>query len=168
MSNIARVQFLKQCLDNRLIPRFLPFKVPSDGTFNDKAVHSFQLKLLRNELSRASKSKIHHEAELKNCLSLPVNSFPDAMLLSSSNFTRKDGREFFHKLKHKHEKKLLELSHAQERLLRSVNRTVVCEEDVDLPNVVKNLSSFGPKLPVMTKFVSKGFLADMEDLVCSL
>ena len=59
MSNIARVQFLKQCLDNRLIPRFLRFKVPSNGVFNDEAVHSFQLRLLRNELTCARKSKTY-------------------------------------------------------------------------------------------------------------
>ena len=100
MSNIIRVQFLKQCLDNRLIPRFLQFKFPNYGTFNDKAVHFFQLKFMRNELSRATKSKNFHEDELKDCRSLLMNSFSDAMLFLSV-FTRKHGWELFHQLQHK-------------------------------------------------------------------
>ena len=168
MSGIARIQFLKQCLDNRLIPRFLRFKVPSNGVFNDKTVHAFQLKLLRTELNRAQKSKLQHETELDACRSLLVESFPDAMLWSLSVFTRKDGREHFRKLKQKHDKKLQELSKSQERPLRSSDRTVICEEGIELPSVVLNLLLFGPKHPVMTKFDSNGFLSDMEDLVRNL
>ena len=82
-------------------------------------------------------------------------------------FQAQNGRGLFDKLRHKYEKKLLQLSHAQERPQRSAYQTVASEKDVELLNVVMKLLSFGPKHPVMTKFDSNGFLADMEDIVCS-
>ena len=168
MSSIARCQFLKQCLDNRLIPKFLRFKVPNNGVFNDAAVDSFQLKLLRSELIKARKAKSQNELDLHNSRILLVDSFPDAMLVSLSVFTRKDGREHYQKLKRNHDKKLQELSQLQEKPLRSSEKTVICEEGIELPSVVFNLLSFGPKHPVMTKFDSNGFLADIEGLVRNL
>ena len=45
---------------------------------------------------------------------------------------------------------------------------MICEEGIELPSVVLNLLSFGPKHPVMTKFDSNGFLSDMEELVRNL
>ena len=53
-SSFLRIKFLKKCLDNDIIPDFLRFCVPDNGVFLDQAVHSFQLRLLRSEISQAN------------------------------------------------------------------------------------------------------------------
>ena len=53
-SSFLRIKFLKKCLDNDIIPDFLRFCVPDNGVFSDRAVHSFQLRLLRSEISQAN------------------------------------------------------------------------------------------------------------------
>ena len=46
--------FLRKVLDNDIILDFLRFRVPDNGIFSDQAVHSFQLRLLRSEISQAN------------------------------------------------------------------------------------------------------------------
>ena len=53
-SNFLRIKFLRKCLVNDIIPDFLRFRVPDNGVFSDQAVHSFQLRLLRSEISQAN------------------------------------------------------------------------------------------------------------------
>ena len=40
INGIQRTDFLKTCLDNDLIPRFLAFHVPSNGCFDDARTHT--------------------------------------------------------------------------------------------------------------------------------
>ena len=40
INGIQRTDFLKTCLDNDLIPRFLAFHVPSNGCFDDATTHT--------------------------------------------------------------------------------------------------------------------------------
>ena len=40
INGIQRTDFLKTCLDNDLIPRFLAFRVPSNGCFDDATTHT--------------------------------------------------------------------------------------------------------------------------------
>ena len=51
-NSFLRINFLKKCLGNGLIPDFLRFRVPDNGGFSDQVVHTFQLRLLRSEISR--------------------------------------------------------------------------------------------------------------------
>ena len=48
--NSLRLQFLKKCKQSNIIPRFLKFRIPTNGCFDDKAVHEFQVKLLKKEI----------------------------------------------------------------------------------------------------------------------
>ena len=52
-SSFLRVKFLRNCPDNDIITDFLRFRVPDKGFFSDQAVHRFQLRLLRSEISQA-------------------------------------------------------------------------------------------------------------------
>ena len=53
-SSRCRINFLKNCLTTNIIPNFLKFCVPKTDVFSDQMVHSFQLKLLRSEISTAA------------------------------------------------------------------------------------------------------------------
>ena len=51
--NTLRVKFLSSCFKADIIPRFLRFRIPNNGTFDQKSVFEFQKGLLRKELYRA-------------------------------------------------------------------------------------------------------------------
>ena len=53
-NSFLRTKFLQKCLDNDIIPVFLRFRVPDNGVFSDQAVHSFQLRRLRTEISQSN------------------------------------------------------------------------------------------------------------------
>ena len=41
-NNLLRIDFLKNCKKAELIPKFLKFRIPNNGCFDDKAIHEFQ------------------------------------------------------------------------------------------------------------------------------
>ena len=55
-----RFSFMTSCLENDLIPKFLNFRVPSNGCFEPTTVHNFQRRLLRKEIAWAKE----HQKEL--------------------------------------------------------------------------------------------------------
>ena len=48
-----RIQFLQNCKKADIIPKFLKFRIPNNGCFDDNAVHTFQKSLLQKEISKA-------------------------------------------------------------------------------------------------------------------
>ena len=52
-----RIEFLKQCLNNDIVPGFLRFRAAKNEIFSEEAVHSFQLKHLKQEKNRAEKGR---------------------------------------------------------------------------------------------------------------
>ena len=46
-----RITFLEECCKAEIIPRFLKFRIPNNGCFDDKSVHDFQKRLLKKELA---------------------------------------------------------------------------------------------------------------------
>ena len=69
--DIARLRekFLKKCVQNDIIPRFLKFRVPENGCFVDSIVHAFQKKLLKTEFNTTA------EIRSDSSLSTPFASF---------------------------------------------------------------------------------------------
>ena len=59
-----RISFLTSCLKNDLIPKFLNFRVPSNGCFEPTTVHNFQRRLLRKEIASAKE----HQKKLTETL----------------------------------------------------------------------------------------------------
>ena len=51
--NSLRIKFLENCKRADVIPKFLQFRVPNNGCFDDSSVHNFQKRLLNKELHRA-------------------------------------------------------------------------------------------------------------------
>ena len=64
--NSLRIHFLKQCKRSELIPRFLKFRIPTNGCFDNKSVREFQLKLLHKELVRAKENFQSTEENVNN------------------------------------------------------------------------------------------------------
>ena len=48
----VRLEFLLKCKNLDIIPKFLSFKVPTNGVFDIRQVHRFQIKLLRTEIHK--------------------------------------------------------------------------------------------------------------------
>ena len=48
-----RIIFLQNCKKADIIPKFLKFRIPNNGCFDDNAVHTFQKSLLQKEISKA-------------------------------------------------------------------------------------------------------------------
>ena len=50
-----RIEFLDNCKSSDVIPRFLKFRIPNNGCFDDASIHSFQIRLLKNEIHKAKR-----------------------------------------------------------------------------------------------------------------
>ena len=57
-NNRLRLKFLESCKHADIIPRFLNFRIPNNGSFDKKSIHDFQCSLLRKEMISA---KENHE-----------------------------------------------------------------------------------------------------------
>ena len=109
-------------------------------------MHSFQLKLLRSEISTAVAT--HHKCDKERAASQNVLKILDNHLLQG---------------------KLTKLSERQDKPKRSSNeKTVVILDNIILPGFVRDLLAFGPKHPIRDKFKELLFWADIDSLIRNL
>ena len=52
-NNNLRIKFLERCKRAEIIPKFLKFRVPNNGCFDEESIHTFQKTLLNKELQKA-------------------------------------------------------------------------------------------------------------------
>ena len=167
-NNVARINFLSECLKNDIIPKFLKFRVPENGCFEPTIVHNFQKKLLRSELTKARLARNQTEEKL-SCARQGVSSaFSDKLLVSVSFYIRQSLKLNFELLRNKHRAKLKKLAVDQDKPLAERSDNVVVLADVKPPNYVLDVLSRGPKHPVLDKFNEMSFLADMDRLMCQV
>ena len=57
-NNEERINFLQKCKSSEIIPKFLRFRIPKNGCFDEKSVLNFQRKLLSKEITKA-KDELH-------------------------------------------------------------------------------------------------------------
>ena len=145
-----RINFLENCLKANIVPRFLKFRIPVNGCFEDKAVLEFQLRLLRKEIYSARgdlRAALEKLEENRNKLKqkVKVNIIPSIIL-----HTRYDNRTLRRELVSKLNAKLSKLSNEQEKPLFNVDNTVICYE---LPNkppkYVIDTLSLGPRNSIL-------------------
>ena len=123
INNELRNAFLQNCKRADIIPKFLKFRIPTNGCFDDKTVHEFQRKLLHKEIIRAKvdldnlKEHLNSKRELVK-QEIPYKCLPSVILHSriTQNQHQEDGKK-------KHNKKLHTLSQEQGRLLFNVKNT---------------------------------------------
>ena len=164
--NSLRIKFLQNCKQANIIPRFLKFRVPTNGRFDNESVRAFQLKLLHKEIIRAKhdeKDKVEVLEKRRNAVKI---SAPDKTLPSIALYMRVCRQKTHHDQAKVHNKKLLALSAEQERPLFSVDNTVVAYElDHQPPEYVMKTLALGPKNAVLDDFDPKDILAELDGLL---
>ena len=142
--NTFRIDFLTKCKHSDIIPRFLQFRIPSNGCFDDRSVRDFQLKLLKNEILKAKtdlRSNNKLLAEQRNTIQAAVKSvlLPSILVYTRANASRIRREQIL-----THNNKLSELAEAQQFPLFSVKNTVLeCELDQPLPQYVTSTLALG-------------------------
>ena len=164
--NSLRVKFLTSCLKADIIPRFLRFRIPNNGTFDQKSVFEFQKGLLRKELYRAKEDQATLHNKVSERRVEIQNIIPDKLLPSVAFHSRQNAREARNEVRSIHHKKLLALSEEQERPLFSVRNTVTLHNlDEEPPAFVIDTLSLGPKNAVLQRFNPHDVLAEIDGLL---
>ena len=161
--NRLRIHFLQNCKQSGIIPRFLKFRIPNNGCFNDKSVYDFQRNLLHKEIIRA-KNNINvlnlHLNDQRTALAqmAPTKCLPSIILHSRIFIT-----DSVKKVQQAHSKKLMTLSSEQGKPLFSVHNTVTrCDLDTTPPNYIMDTLSLGPKNAVLDKFNPRDILIELD------
>ena len=165
-NNSLRIKFLENCKRAGLIPKFLKFRIPSNGCFDEKSISDFQRQLLNKELLKAKQNLRLLSSSLDEKRTALRSSAPEYCLPSvvlHARITRRKARE---EQRRKHNKKLTNLSEDQERPLFNVQNTVIqCGLDVPPPSYVLETLSLGPKNAVLDTFDQKEILAEVDNLL---
>ena len=152
-SSFLRIKFLRKCLDNDIIPDFLRFRVPDNGIFSDQAVHSFQLRLLRSELSQANADRAKASVNLVKAKEVVRRGIDEKWWPSVIFYLNRQARCSVNNLISRRKRKPEKLSERQNRLIKNLDeRAVRILDEVILPLWVREVLSFGPKHPVRDKF----------------
>ena len=165
----CRINSLKNCLSTDIIPDFLKFCVPKTDVFSNQAVHLFQLKLLRSEISTAADT--HCKCDQKRAASRKVLlKNLDNHLLPSVIFVLRN-RVLNHVVNSERrlQGKLAKFSERQDKPLRASNeKTVAVLDNIILPGFIRDLLVFGPKHPIRDKFKKLHFLVDIDSFIRNL
>ena len=148
-----RVFFLERCLNNNLIPDFLKFRVPKTSVFSEPAVHSFQLRLLKEELRHARENLENVKDKVANSRRELLENLDRMWLLPVAFNLCTKYRSLIAEHKLKMLSKLEKLSHRQDKPLRETNKIAVKTLDgIELPVFVNEMLSYSPKHPERDKF----------------
>ena len=162
-SSFLRIKFLRKCLDNDIIPDFLRFRVPDNGVFSDQAVHSFQLRLLRSEISHAKADRAKASFNLVKAREVVRRGIDEKWWPSVTFYLNRQTLCSVNNLISRHKRKLEKLSERQNRSLKNLDeRSVRILDKVILPLWVREVLSFGPKHPVRDKFNQIYFLDNID------
>ena len=138
--NSLQVKFLENCKRADLIPKFLKFRIPNNGCFDDKNVHEFQRHLLKKELIKAKNGQKGLEENLEGKRRILREVTPRNCLPSVILHTRNTRVETRREQLRNHNKKLTFLSKEQERPLFNVKNTVVlCDLETPPPAYVMKM-----------------------------
>ena len=164
--NNLRLKFLESCNRSEIIPRFLTFRIPNNGCFDDRAVRDFQMKLLRKEIVNAKndvKRSIEKVTTDRGEMQLHVShKCLPSIILYTRIFLRKVRSDQIQKL----DDKLHRLSEEQERPLFNVKNTVICFGLTKAPpKYVMETLSLGPRNSVMEVFNQNDVLAELDSLI---
>ena len=164
-----RIEFLKQCLDNDVIPDLLRFRAPKNKIFSEQAVHNFQFEPLKQEINSAKKGrKVFKEKFETDRSNFRENVRPEPMP-SVVGSIRREMRNHSVLAQNLFNGKLDKLSERQDRPLRNgSNSNVVIMDGRELPKFALDILSFGSKHPLGDKYNEVHFLADVDKLLREL
>ena len=95
----------------------MKFRFPENGVFSDQAVHNFQLKLLRTEVSGANEDKKSHVEMLMKARSVMKEEIDDQWWAPIFHFERRQVEASLKTTSENHRKKLEKLSERQNKPL---------------------------------------------------
>ena len=157
-SSFLRINFLIKFLDNDIIPDFLRFCVPYNGVVSDQAMHSFQLRLLRSELSQAIADRAKASGNLVKAREVVRRGIDEKWWPSVIFYLNRQARCSVKNLISRHKRKLEKLSERQDRPSKNLDeRAVRILDEVVLPLWVREVLSFGQNIRYRTnsmKFTS--------------
>ena len=166
VNNSLRVKFLENCLKANIIPNFLKFRIPTNGCFDEKSVHDFQLRLLRKEVYQAKGDLTSTQEKLtvnRNALKQRINA---EMIPSIILHTRHEVRKTWREVSERKNKKLLKLSQEQDSPLFNVQNTVMCFNlTTPPPKYVMETLALGPRNSTLGRFDQKDILSELDDLI---
>ena len=166
VNNLLRIEFIENCRQADIIPRFLRFRIPNNGCFEPSVVLNFQRRLLKQELFRAKQLAETHKVSVHEHLTKLREVAKEQWLPSILLHIRYAVAKERVKVVSVHQKKLNMLSKEQARPLRSSLDTVkVVDDDIKPPQYVMDTLALGPKNPVLDKFNPKESLAELDMLL---
>ena len=110
---------MKNRNNNDISPDSLRFQIPKNEVFSDQAVHSFQLKLLGKEISRAEQGRRLFEEKLGEDRGILRKEVKKELIPSIVYSIRKKMRDHSELISKKLNDKLAKLSDRQDRRLRN-------------------------------------------------
>ena len=137
--------------------------------FLDPVVHSFQIKLLRLEISTAADT--HRKCDQKRAASRKIllKNLDNHLLPSVIFVLRNQVRNHVVKSERRLQGKLAKISERQDKPIRASNeKTVAVLDNIILPGFFRYLLDFGPRHPIKDKFKELHFLADIDSLIRNL
>ena len=165
-NNNLRIKFIENCKRAGVIPRFLKFRIPNNGCFDEKSVHTFQQRLLNKELTRAKDNLRIIKLQLTEKRDALRKAAPIKCIPSIVIHTRLMRHKTRCEQKRTHDRKLSNLSEEQERPLFNVKNTVVmCELEKEPPRYVMETLALGPKNAVLDRFEPKDILVELDGLL---
>ena len=100
------IEFIKQCRQADIIPRFLKFRIPHNGCFDPMTVHNFQRNLLKNELNKAKKLRETHSNIIEEKRSTLKSNLPMKLVPSVVFYTRQRLNQVHSQVSKTHQKKI--------------------------------------------------------------
>ena len=145
---------------------FLKFRIPKNKVFSEQAVHSFQLKLLRKEISCPEQGSRQFGEKLGQDRDILRKEVKKELLPSIVYSIGKDMKDLSGLISRRLNDKLAKLSKRQDRPLRNgSHNNVITLDGVELAKLVFDVLSLGSKHPVRDKFIEVHFFADVDNLV---
>ena len=142
------------------------FCAPENQTFSEQAVHSFQLKILKQVLNLAKKGRKVFNGKLQLDRSKVRENVRPELMPSIVSSLRHEMRNHSAMVKNRINGKLDKLSERQNRLLRDGSHSnVVVMDGLELPKLILDILPLGPKHAVRDKFIELFFHEDVDKLV---
>ena len=145
------------------------FRAPKSEIFSEQAVHSFQLKLLKQEINRSERGRKLFKEKLETDMSSFRENVKPEQMPSVVSCIKREMKNHSARVQNRLNGKLDKLSERQDRPLRNGSHSnVVIMDGHELPKFLLDILSLGPKHPVRDKFNEVQILADVDKLLREL
>ena len=126
--------------------------MPDNGVFSNQSVRSFQLRLLRSEISQANTDRAKPSGNLAKARDVVRRGIDEKCWPSVIFYLNEQARGSVNNLIRRHKKKLEKLLERQDRPLKNLDESSVrILDEVILPLWVREVLSFQPKHPIRDK-----------------